>query len=64
MKMDESVISDVCGEDYRVLYELSQKFNLHSKQIPQLEPYIDTLRSMTTERNITFGVGFGVGSDL
>ena len=54
--MDEVVMNMACGEEFRVLYEMLQKFNLHSTQIPQLDTYLDTLRSMTTKKNITFGV--------
>lgn len=56
LKMDEVVMNAACGEEFRVLYELLQKFNLHSTQIPQLDIYIDTLRSMTTKKSVTFGV--------
>ena len=65
-KMDENLILSLCGDDWsenrlhiwsvEVFLVMLRRFNLGFTQMNLLNEYTAALRSMTKEKNITFGV--------
>ena len=65
--MDDLAISNEVGEDYsgrspqrwrlEILVEILRKHTLHATRHPRLQEYINVLKGMREERNVTFGVG-------
>ena len=55
-KMKIENFESVFSGDYSFLYDMLNDFNLHSTQPVDLSPIISKLRSMVSEKHITFGV--------
>ncbi|KAK8828785.1 hypothetical protein WA577_000266 [Blastocystis sp. JDR] len=55
-KMDDLAISNEVGEDYKILVEILRKHTLHATRHPRLQEYINVLKGMREERNVTFGI--------